>query len=195
METARYSAALVSIVILPPVILYWFIVHSLIGLWRKIGLIPSYVIIFSVLACVAVVGALIRGSVLAIEFGTNWPLIALAAFLFFAGLVIGVQCRRQLSLPTQLGVPEIDPKGSSGVLLKEGIYGRIRHPRYVALSLRMLALAFFVNYLVIYLLVLIYFPAIYIITILEERELLHRFGDEYRQYMRNVPRFIPRMFV
>jgi len=33
---------------------------------------------------------------------------------------------------------------------------------------------------------------IYAVALLEERELLARFGDEYRTYCRRVPRFIPK---
>jgi len=33
----------------------------------------------------------------------------------------------------------------------------------------------------------------YLLLVLEERELLDRFGDAYREYQRDVPRLIPRL--
>jgi len=33
---------------------------------------------------------------------------------------------------------------------------------------------------------------IYLLAIIEERELLERFGGDYRRYMERVPRFVPR---
>jgi protein-S-isoprenylcysteine O-methyltransferase Ste14 len=44
----------------------------------------------------------------------------------------------------------------------------------------------------VYVLVFMLFPLGYPMLVFEERELLDRFGEEYRQYQREVPRIIPR---
>ena len=49
-----------------------------------------------------------------------------------------------------------------------------------------------VNYLGVYILFVSAFPVLYVITVLEEHELIDRFGEEYRRYQREVPRLIPR---
>jgi len=49
----------------------------------------------------------------------------------------------------------------------------------------------FVNYLGLYLLMLIAVPAGLVMVAFEERELVGRFGEDYRKYQREVPRFIP----
>jgi protein-S-isoprenylcysteine O-methyltransferase Ste14 len=56
----------------------------------------------------------------------------------------------------------------------------------------MIANALIVNYLGVYVLLIAVIPPGYVMLALEERELLGRFGDAYREYQRNVPRFIPR---
>jgi protein-S-isoprenylcysteine O-methyltransferase Ste14 len=50
----------------------------------------------------------------------------------------------------------------------------------------------FINYTGMYILVLLLAPVGYLMIVLEERELIERFGDEYRKYQREVPRLIPR---
>ena len=192
METARYVVALIAVVVYPPVLCYWLLVHPLTRFWRWIGLAASYPIVAVILVGICAGMYLLREPILAVEFGTNWLLIGLAAILLVAGMAIEVRCRKQLAVSTLFGVPQLKPEGSPRKLLKEGIYGRIRHPRYAGATFGLLATALFVNYFAIHVLALVYFPIMYIITVLEEKELLDRFGEGYREYRRNVPRFIPR---
>ena len=90
-----------------------------------------------------------------------------------------------------MGVPELTADPTASKLLSEGIYGRVRHPRYVSVFFGTLAVAFFSNYLATWVLQLLMIPGLYLLAILEERELLDRFGEEYRLYMERVPRFVP----
>ena len=55
-----------------------------------------------------------------------------------------------------------------------------------------MAVALFTNYLAIYVLALAIIPALYLVVVLEEKELRDRFGLEYAAYSERVPRFIPR---
>jgi protein-S-isoprenylcysteine O-methyltransferase Ste14 len=71
----------------------------------------------------------------------------------------------------------------------------MRHPRYVGATLGLVALALFANYLAPYLLLLIWFPSLYLITLPEEKKLVGRFSEEYRAYQRDVPRFVPCHFL
>ena len=71
------------------------------------------------------------------------------------------------------------------------MYSRIRHPRYVEIVLGSLAYALFANDLGAYIMAFLTIPGLHAIVLLEERELVERFGQEYRDYALRVPRYIP----
>ena len=90
-------------------------------------------------------------------------------------------------------MPELQANGRGGQLLTEGIYSKMRHPRYVELSLGTFALTLFVNHLGTYLLFVAFLAGLHAVVLLEERELCERFGEEYLAYRARVPRFIPHL--
>ena len=69
----------------------------------------------------------------------------------------------------------------------------VRHPRYASAMVGMIGSALLTNHSGVYVVVALILPGLYLITVLEERELLVGFGDEYRNYQEEVPRFIPRL--
>lgn len=81
-----------------------------------------------------------------------------------------------------------DP-GRGGRLFTGNAYGIVRHPLYLGISA---VLAFQPvqtrNSFLSVVLVILYF---YIGTFFEERRLVRVFGQEYREYQRRVPRFLP----
>ena len=192
MDTARYVVALLAVTAFPAAMLYWLLVHPFVRFWRRLGLVPSYIVLFGIFF--TMIGAVyaLRGSVLAVEFGTNWLLVGIAGVVATAGRVMQGLARRHLSIATQVGVPELQPSGKEGRLLHQGIYGRVRHPRYLAVMLGTIAMALFTNYLAAYALTVMAFPWLYLIIVLEERELRDRFGEAYRTYQQQVPRLVPR---
>lgn len=81
-------------------------------------------------------------------------------------------------------------------LVKEGTYSIIRNPLYfgnffIGFGFSLLSGAFFpyLQFLFIPLFFLEYFP----IVIAEEKFLEEKFGDEYKDYMAKVPRFLPKL--
>ena len=78
-------------------------------------------------------------------------------------------------------------------LMTDGVYARVRHPQYTGL------------FLIVFGEGIVHWPTIvsvaafpiivFAYTMLarrEERQMLEKFGDEYREYQRRVPMFIPR---
>ena len=193
MNTFRYIVALVVLISLPPGLLLWFCIHPFAGFWRKLGPVWTYTLLGIPMIGVMVAIFLMRRSLLAIDFGTNYLLMALAVVCVLGSAILSRKRRRYLTFGILSGLPELSQEQYPGTLLTEGIYATIRHPRYVEVFLAVLAYAFTANYLAPYLLALVSVPAIYLIVVLEERELQKRFGEAYEEYGRRVPRFIPRM--
>jgi protein-S-isoprenylcysteine O-methyltransferase Ste14 len=79
-------------------------------------------------------------------------------------------------------------------LVSEGIYAHCRNPMYLGNMLIVLGFAFVADTWPFYLIGVPLFLLIYLsITKAEESYLLKEFDDAYRAYMRNVPRFLPRL--
>jgi len=80
-----------------------------------------------------------------------------------------------------------------GRLVTTGTYGHVRHPQYLGIILG--SIAFLIQWATIP--TLIMFPiltfAYYRLAKKEEKEMVERFGEEYLQYQRRVPMFLPRL--
>ena len=83
---------------------------------------------------------------------------------------------------------------SGGESVTSGIYARMRHPQYSGIILA--AAGFLIQWPT--LLTLILFPFVvtmyYRLAMREERDVEEKFKDEYQDYRRRVPAFVPRVF-
>jgi protein-S-isoprenylcysteine O-methyltransferase Ste14 len=133
-----------------------------------------------------------RSLLLGADLGTSWPLVALAAIWVTLAGSIARHRIKLLRFSILVGTPELSPAAYPGRLLTEGIYARIRHPRYVEVTMWVLGYALLANYTGTYLLWLLGLPTLHLVVLLEERELRQRFGADYDEYARRVPRYLPR---
>ncbi len=192
MDSARYYVALVTVVAFPPPLIAWLLIHPFADTLRRIGLAGAYASIFGFYALGMFAIWSVRGYILTIEFGFSVPLMVLAVVLWGVSVYIRVQWRKVLRRSTIFGLPEFRRERRSGDLVTEGIYARIRHPRYLEIGLVLWAIALFTNYLAVYIFCIAYIVLIHVIIVLEERELKDRFGTAYEEYCSRVPRFIPK---
>ncbi len=95
-----------------------------------------------------------------------------------------------------LGLRQIaeDPDASPGEteFRRGGVLRFVRHPYYTGGLLILICFPSAATGSLVMRMVLIVY--LYIGTMLEERKLLAEFGETYRAYMRDVPRFFPRLF-
>lgn len=191
-DGVRYLVAAVVVATVAPAFVGWLLVHGFVQTWRKIGPQIAYSLVFLVVSAIAYGIHTVRAPLLAIEFGGNLWRVGLGAAVYAVAVLVEVSCWKSLSLRTLVGLPELAPDSEPQLLLQQGIYGRVRHPRYLGFILGVVAVALVVDYLALYVLVPIFILEVYWVTVLEERELLGRFGNEYAAYQARVPRLFPR---
>ena len=191
MDKARWFIAVLMVVVLPPAIGAWYVIHPFTRFWRRLGTVAAFCVIYSLLISAAVLLWHFSAALIGRDLGFQPLLLALAVPAAVLGGVIAKKRRKYLNQRILVGVPEIST-ADKGRLLTEGIYARTRNPRY----LEFLALSFvyvaFANYSGAWAVYALVFPAIHLVVLLEERELRERFGAEYEDYCRRVPRYIPR---
>ncbi len=192
MDSLRYLIAVILIVAIPAAIVYWLLIHPLVRLWRRLGIGRSYAVICTAIAGVMVGMFQAQDRLLAKDWGTRFPLVFLGLIcLAFAGWLLKT-LRKKLPTRVLIGMPELTPDRTAAAPITDGIYARIRHPRYVQMTLALLGYALIANYPTAYGAFLLWCAGIYAVVLLEERELRARFGKAYREYCRRVPRFVPR---
>ncbi|MGZ9270653.1 MAG: methyltransferase family protein [Candidatus Binatia bacterium] len=193
MNTLRYFLALFLVITLPPLLLYWLLIHPFVNFWRGKGIGPAFTIILSLIIAGMIGLFSLRHFLLGIDYGSSYPLAALGVTLLIVAGALRFKLQKHLDIRTLLGFPEIAPERFPRRLVTEGIYARMRHPRYVQLLIALTGYALIANYLAAYLAVTLWAPAIYVIALLEEKELRVHFGATYDQYCRRVPRFLPKL--
>jgi protein-S-isoprenylcysteine O-methyltransferase Ste14 len=192
LTAAGYVLAGLMLATFPAAVLFWVLIHPLARFWRRRGPAVAYTAVAIVCLSAAYLIFQFRQPMLAMRWPFSWWLVALGLVLYAPAIWLDLGCRRQLKLRTLLGGPELAKQ--PGRVLSGGIYGRLRHPRYLAIILVVLAWACFLNYPAIWLLAIAVVPGFYLVILLEERELRDRFGVDYEQYMLAVPnRLLPRL--
>jgi len=191
MDKARYFIAVMMVVALPPAVCAWYIIHPFTTLWRRLGTVASFCIIYSILISAGLLLWEFSPTLLGRDLGFEALLLVPAIPALVVGATIARRRRKHLTQRILVGTPEIS-KTDKGRLLTEGIYARTRNPRYLELLAFVSAYAAFANYTGTWMLYALVFPAIHLVVLLEERELRERFGAEYEDYCRRVPRYIPK---
>jgi len=192
-ETTVYYIALFTVVCVPLAIFLWFLIHPFASFWRRLGAAATYLAVIPILVAMGTVLYYFRGPLLSIHFEPRLLLVVIALFFLAIGIYLGILRMRHLTISMLIGIPEISKESQPGKLLTEGIYSFVRNPRYIEIGFGLSGIALIVNYLAVYVLVILYIPVIYLVVILEERELKIRFGPAYERYCREVPRFVPRL--
>ena len=194
MDTFRYIVGVLLVVGLPPGVLWWFVLHPFVGFWRRLGVRLAMIVLGLFLLASVLALATIRDSLLGADLGLSRPLFAVGIVLMVFAALIGLKRRKHLTVRILAGVPEVqsDPE-KRGRLLQEGPYAVVRHPRYVEVVLATFAYAAIANYVGCWIMVIAMVPLLHLVVVLEERELVERFGAAYRDYATRVPRYIPRL--
>jgi protein-S-isoprenylcysteine O-methyltransferase Ste14 len=106
--------------------------------------------------------------------------------MIFLGIKQVLMKVRKGKLPNYLDEPR------RGKLVTSGLYRYMRHPMYTFAMLVLICSPIMtMNLLYSIIIFALYF---WVGSYFEEKNLVSRFGDDYREYQKNVPRFIPNPF-
>ncbi len=112
--------------------------------------------------------------------------IALAVVLIAAGAGLAVPAMRGF----RSAGTHVEPWKPSTALVTDGIFGWLRNPMYVGVTLLLVGLAILLASDWMLVMTTIFVPVIHFgVVKREERYLEAKFGDAYRQYMARVPRY------
>jgi len=126
-----------------------------------------------------------------------WSKVGLPDSIRWAGVAIGILC--------VLGIYWLFSSIGSGItptsatrkehkLVTNGIYRYVRHPLYTIGSAMFVAFGMMADSWFIAALGILTFILMAIRTPKEEANLIEKFGDEYREYMKRTGRYLPKLF-
>ena len=188
----KYNIALITLMLWPAVPLFWIPVHGCPRLFRRLGL---YTYFLPVVAWSPVALALFLKREFLLSGAIHFPFVLNSAGLLIvaAGALLQIWTARLLSLFGITGMAEVSSRFKSRLVVK-GAFQYVRHPTYLSHTLMLAGLFLLTGYVSVGIVALLDFMLSYAIIIpLEERELIGRFGEDYRQYMKNTPKYFPRL--
>ncbi len=183
--------ALMTIMLWPAIPLFWIPVHGLSKIFRKLGLITYIIPLFTWLPLAYLI---FQKRDFILQFRVEFPVVLniIGVLLLAYGTLLHIWTGKLLGLWGLIGLPELSTK-IKGKLVMEGPFSVVRHPTYLAHTLMFLGVFLLTEVTYVGVVTFLDLLIINILVIpLEEKELLSRFGDEYKIYRKKVPsRFFP----
>ncbi len=189
MRFLHWVAAVVLFLQLP-IPLYWLILHPQIEFWRRHT--RAAYLVSGLLSWAAIAAFLFafRRQLFAGEPAPGWAIAAGFALLGTDGYIL-YRVKRELGGARLVGKTELS---GGGELATQGLYARVRHPRYTGMMAAVAGACLLAGSLLLWVVAAVWWLLALLATVLEERELRARFGAAYLEYSRSVPRFLPFRF-
>jgi protein-S-isoprenylcysteine O-methyltransferase Ste14 len=186
MGILKYLAGIVLFLQLP-VPLYWYVVHPQVRFWRRhhraayiTGLVLSWPPVTAGL--IVFRHELFRTTIPSLAIVTaGLVLILLEGWIFW-------RVKRDLGAARLVGKAEL---AGGGEIACNGIYARIRHPRYLGSFLAIVGACLIGGTQLAWIVAGAWTFLILTAILFEEREMRARFGAAFEEYCSRVPRFIP----
>jgi protein-S-isoprenylcysteine O-methyltransferase Ste14 len=126
-----------------------------------------------------------------------WAKVGFPDWVRWLGVGLGILCTLGIywlfsSIGT--GITPVSATRKEHKLVTRGPYRWVRHPLYTVGSTMFVAFGMMADNWFIALLGVLAFVGMAIRTPKEEANLIEKFGDEYREYMKRTGRFLPKLF-
>ena len=130
-----------------------------------------------------------RTQLLGSDLGFNVVLFSLGLVVYIASFVLWRPVKKHLDFKTFAGVPEVTDTKIE--LIQDGPFAIVRHPRYLMVAIGVIGWCLMSQYTGAYWIGLLSVVGLFLVVWLEEKDLVIRFGDDYRAYQKQVPQLIP----
>lgn len=179
-------------IVYPGVFVFWFVMHTNIDRWRKLGK-RSYWIAAIGWPVTVIPLLYFRREIFSVRWINSGYWWGFGMALFFLSLAFGIQASKVMPHRTLVGLPELEPHKNKQPLLNSGIYTRTRNPIYFVHWLLVFSAAAISGYAANWIFFAVDCLLLPLMIRAEERELLGRYGSEFADYMKRVPRFFPNL--
>lgn len=201
LSSLKIYIAIMTVMMWPAIPIFWVFIHTITPRvsrvvkkkWQKARpapfsmlIIPLPVIIWGIIAYL-----ICHWNLIMPDYLIRFPFILtlMGALLLFAGMVLHIWTGLLLGITGLIGIPELEGEGK---LITEGPFSLVRHPTYLAHTMIFSGIFLFTGIISTGVITLLDVLVVNMIIIpLEEKELLHRFGKEYEEYRKRIPRIIP----
>ncbi len=182
----KESLAIMTLIFWSAIPLFWIPVHLATGFFRKLGL---FTYLMPSIIWVPIAYGIYHYRSFLLQFKMQLPAILniTGIPLFLLGTSLHIWTAVLLGGLGIIGVPEVSSKAKSSLVTK-GPFSIVRHPTYLAHTLIFLGVFFITEEVSVGIVALLDFIVVNSMIIpLEEKELLSRFGEEYKRYKLTVP--------
>ncbi len=187
------SLAIATLALWPIIPLLWIQVHGSPSFWRKVGGLTYLVVLLEMVPVVFFV-ILFQEVLLGVELNLGGLVLLGTLFLTF-GIALHAWTGKLLGWKTLVGYSELRPRTGPTNAITSGPFSVVRHPTYLAHTLILVGVFLMTGFVGTGFLAVLDFGISYFLIIpLEERELIIRFGADYRRYQHRVPKLLPVRF-
>ncbi len=186
--------AMMMVMMWPAVPMFLIELHVAVRFWRRLGIWTYLVVILEWLP-VAFVLLLLQGAILSLEVTLNLPFFFFGIILVAAGVALHVWTAKLIGIKATIGYTELRPDAQSDrkALVTSGPFSVVRHPSYWAHTAVFTGIFLITGIIALGIIALIDLAITYFITTsLEDRELVQRFANDYRNYQERVPKLFPK---
>jgi protein-S-isoprenylcysteine O-methyltransferase Ste14 len=170
-----------------PIPFYWFVLHPQIDFWRRhrrtsyvVGLLCSW-------PPVTLGIFLFRRELFRSDWPPWWAAGLGLALIVFEGWLFW-RLSRDLGTTRLVGKTELS---GGGAIAQEGVYSRVRHPRYAGSLLAIVGACLLAGRAAMWGVAAAWTGLMLVAISFEEREMRQRFGPAFEEYASRVPRFVP----
>jgi len=187
--------ALMMVMMWPAIPMFLIELHFAINFWRKLGVWTYFAVLLQWVP-IAFVLYFLQGAILHNEIALGIPFMVLGIILIAAGVALHAWTIKLIGIKATIGYTELKPDIQSNKknLVTSGPFSVVRHPSYWAHTAIITGMFFVTGAIVVAIIAVIDFAITYfIITTLEDQELVKRFGNQYVEYQKRVPKFFPKL--